>query len=255
MSNDLLEAVENNDLVQVKQLLSEYASLANAGFPGERTILHKAVFQGNASIVELLLKAGAEVNAPAADGNTPLHVAAAEGRFEAGRTLVDWGANLEVRNKRGETPLFCASCSGREESQALAALFLDRGVSLDFNSAVCLGKTNIVQDRLKEDSAAWKSAIDPHAPLWDAVRVQSADLVKLLLEHGFSPDSSPNNHAPPLFLAVSRSDGDIKILRLLLEHGASIQARNHAGESILSWAKEVASPEMIALLKNHGATD
>jgi len=63
--------------------------------PGGETALHLAAAEGNATAVRALLKAGAEVEAPADDGRTPLDYAIRLGVVtEAAEALVEAGAQL-----------------------------------------------------------------------------------------------------------------------------------------------------------------
>jgi hypothetical protein len=56
-------------------------------------------------MVELLLDAGAEVNATDVDGNSPLHLATDRSFAGVCSMLLIGGASLEARNHQGQTPL------------------------------------------------------------------------------------------------------------------------------------------------------
>jgi ankyrin repeat protein len=73
-----------------------------------RTPLHLAAQNGLGCCVDILIKAGANVNARMLNGNTPLHLAAQNGHFLIIRSLERAGARA-VRNDDGETPLHCAT--------------------------------------------------------------------------------------------------------------------------------------------------
>ncbi len=55
--------------------------------------------------VNLLIKAGANVNAKTPDGDSVLHLAATEGKLEVVRALAMGGADLRIKNSKGKTPL------------------------------------------------------------------------------------------------------------------------------------------------------
>lgn len=59
---------------------------------------------GNEKAVELLLDAGADVNALCEEGNTPLHHAILMGEFKIARMLVARGANQDIKNAEGRRP-------------------------------------------------------------------------------------------------------------------------------------------------------
>ncbi len=73
-----------------------------------RTPLHLAVVNNRADMAEMLLAAGADINATDANGNTPLHVAVFCHRVEVVSLLLERGAGVNLRNRFGSTPLHVA---------------------------------------------------------------------------------------------------------------------------------------------------
>jgi ankyrin repeat protein len=74
--------------------------------------LHSALAGGHAEITELLLVAGADVNAVQADGYTPLHEAAQNGDQTLAERLVTVGADPRARLDDGSTPADSARKAG-----------------------------------------------------------------------------------------------------------------------------------------------
>lgn len=68
------------------------------------TPLHHAAHAGNVEIIELLLEAGAEVDALALNGGTPLMRAIQSSRPSCVEVLIKAGANVNVVNKTGVSP-------------------------------------------------------------------------------------------------------------------------------------------------------
>jgi hypothetical protein len=66
--------------------------------------LHWAAENGHIHIIELLLGAGADINAKNKDGNTPLHYAALTCKVETVELLLKRGADPTAKNVKGETP-------------------------------------------------------------------------------------------------------------------------------------------------------
>jgi len=90
------------------------------------TPLHAAASRGNRAAVELLLKAGANVNAVDADGASPIHACSQGGIVEA---LLAHGAQPSLVNKRGATPLHSGAYFGREAAvRALLAHGSDKTI-------------------------------------------------------------------------------------------------------------------------------
>ena len=71
----------------------------------KETTIWKATEEGDASIVELLISLGQDVNAKNDSGDTPLLRAAVFGREEVANLLMSKGAKVNTQNKFGYTPL------------------------------------------------------------------------------------------------------------------------------------------------------
>ena len=74
--------------------------------------LHAAAAGSHASIVHLLLEAGADPNTRQRHGYTPLHAAAANADLDSVEALLAAGAAVDARNDDGDTPLMLAEKSG-----------------------------------------------------------------------------------------------------------------------------------------------
>jgi ankyrin repeat protein len=90
-------------------------------------------------MIELLLKAGADIHAPDKNGATPLHRAVRTRCAAAVKVLLNAGADATLKNKPGSTPFHLAvqntgrGGSGAEKAKAaqreIIQEFLERGVS------------------------------------------------------------------------------------------------------------------------------
>ena len=67
-------------------------------------------------IAEMLIKAGANVNAKSQMGWTALHNAAENGSVKMIKMLIKAGAYIEVKNKEGLTPQQIAKINGRDKA-------------------------------------------------------------------------------------------------------------------------------------------
>jgi ankyrin repeat protein len=143
---NVARAASQNDAAKVRSLL------ANDGNPNQtdeeaRTGLHYAAMNGNLTIIAILIKANAKLDAKDKLGNTALHLAADRNQVEATRLLIDVGAPIDAENKNGMTPLMIAANRGNLDSvQALLA----KGASVN--------KT----DFTGRDAAGW--ALESHRP-------------------------------------------------------------------------------------------
>jgi protein-serine/threonine kinase len=94
-----------------------------------RTALHHAAVRGFASIVSLLILAGADLNAEDADGNTPLHLASSSGQVSALQALLAHNPDCQVFNYLKKTPIDMAADPAT--SEVLESHCKAKGLALD----------------------------------------------------------------------------------------------------------------------------
>jgi len=90
--------------------------------------VHSAAAAGQAKIVGLLLKYGADPNIREQGGYTPLHAAAQNGDLETIRTLIYGGADLVLPSDDGKIPYDLALAAGHGEATKL----LQEGITKRF---------------------------------------------------------------------------------------------------------------------------
>ena len=167
-------------LEYVRRRLLADPALARERYTRHRTLLHGASAAGSLTIVELLLRLGADPHATDEAGHTPLycvgnecsvtggghmvralvqagadvnahggvkqctplHMAARRGNVEVAEALLDCGADLEARDSLGETPLRRAVNCGKA---GVAALLVSRGA--DVHSRGSKGLTPLLAAR------------------------------------------------------------------------------------------------------------
>ena len=91
-------------------------------------------------------------------------------------------------------------------------------------------------------------AIQYKLPLNQAVADDDLQLVKTLLDSGENPNGKDANYndITPLFLAVE--SGNLDITRLLIQHGAKVNARDESKRTPLMFIDGDATPELIEIL-------
>lgn len=77
--------------------------------------IHRSTRDGRYEVTRLLLEYGADVNAVDIVGNTPLHYSLYYKNFKITELLLAYGAQTMLVNKRGHTPLFIAQESEDED--------------------------------------------------------------------------------------------------------------------------------------------
>jgi ankyrin repeat protein len=151
----LLTAIDFGDAHLVELMLRRGADPNVEVDDGYTALLTAIESERSASvqIVSQLIAAGADIHRTGANGWTPLHMAAAYGRLEKARLLIDAGARVNERIPidEGQTPLMEAASQGRSE---MARLLLDRGADPSMRDTF-LGRTSleIARDAVKREAA------------------------------------------------------------------------------------------------------
>jgi ankyrin repeat protein len=172
--------------------VSLFALLAAA--PPEAPVADAAM-KGDREAVRALVRQGADVNAPQGDGMTALHWAALNGDVEIADMLVHAGANLEAVTRIGaHRPLHVASRQGNSPVVALllkaganAKALTSNGVSA-LHYAAGAGATEAVVALL--DAGVDPNVTEPawsHTPLMIAAAQNRAATIRALLSRGANP--------------------------------------------------------------------
>jgi len=127
-------AVHFDDVNMVQMLIGAGANVKATNRFGV-TPLALACQNGNAAIVEKIIKSGADPNAALSElGETPLMMAARTGNVDTVRVLLDNGANVNAKeNSRSQTALMWAASEGHS---AAAKLLIERGADVNARSKI-----------------------------------------------------------------------------------------------------------------------
>lgn len=142
-------AAKAGDILALKNHLSNGADPNAADPKFGVTALSWAALEGKDEIAELLINAGADVNAKNRDGGTPLHAAAFMGQHEIVKLLLDNGVDVAAKTLNGETPLDSAQVDWNYTRSI--ANYLQ--ISLDLKN-VKAGRAEVVQhlrDRMAQE--------------------------------------------------------------------------------------------------------
>jgi ankyrin repeat protein len=131
---DIFEAAVTGRADLVRSNLARDPTLATAWSPDGYTALHYPAFFGGADVAEVLLEAGADMDAASrnAMGARPLNSAAAGRNLDVSRLLVAHGADVNTAEHGGFVPLHQAAEHGDGELvELLLAAGADPDVRLD----------------------------------------------------------------------------------------------------------------------------
>ncbi|MCY3545517.1 MAG: ankyrin repeat domain-containing protein [Gemmatimonadetes bacterium] len=142
-------AASNRDPGLAHMLLEAGADIGAGTRIGRYTPLHVAAQAGAGEVVELLLGAGADPDAPITVGGAarPLHLAAAAGSERGVRALAAAGADVNAAEESwAQTPLIFAASKGRTE---VVAALLGAGADPAIHSRVMDVTSRAVYDRIE----------------------------------------------------------------------------------------------------------
>ncbi len=217
------------------------ASLATAAKQGDRTAVQSAlkgmskqqvVNQGTAALVwaatrddkemvDLLLRAGANVKAANEFGATPIYAAAEHADPAMAVKLLAAGADPNVALMSGETPLMAASGRGNVETV----------------KALLKGGAN---PNAKEDNAG-QSAL-----MW-AISNQQVSTIEALVKGGADVNAGSKSGFTPLMFAAQKGDADIS--RILIKAGAKVnEAQPRSGLTALMVASAMVHSKAVDAL-------
>src|SRR5262245_12722327 len=132
-ASPVADAAQSGDRAAVANLIRQAADV-NAAQADGMTALHWAALRDDAALAQTLLYAGANVKATTRlNAYTPLLLAAKDGRASVIDPLVKGGADVNGRTSNGTTPLMFAAASGNVD--ALMAL-VNRGADLNAKEPV-----------------------------------------------------------------------------------------------------------------------
>jgi ankyrin repeat protein len=216
----LHRAARTGNLAMAELLIGAGANLEAKTRLGEHTPLHVASASGRSGVVAVLVAAGANVNAPTTTGATPLHFAAASGSADAVAGLLSGGAEVDPREPVWEqTPLMFAAAAGRTE---VIEVLLEKGA----NPALTAKVVDVVA-RDKADRAERRKRNERVAALRDPAAAEKQREREEAEKRGNEPE--PLNYAGqvgwqgglmPLLLAAR--DGHVDAALALLKGGADV---------------------------------
>ncbi len=117
--NEFIVALKSRDVEKARQLIAQNMRLINSNNKDGMSVLAIAAAGGDREFVELLLKAGAYIDAQDYFGLTALMWAVTNGHKEVVEYLLDAGATIDIYNKFDGTVLTIAEAAGNKDIEDL----------------------------------------------------------------------------------------------------------------------------------------
>ena len=278
----MIEALRSGDSKAFERALNGQPVAANARGVGGSTPLMYAALYGTLDSVRQLLDHGADPNLANDAGSTALTWAIDD--LEKARLLLDRGASVRARSPEEFSPI-TAALRTKDPFSALQ-LLIDHGLKLDKltrpeqQRLATLGGNELALRTLMQHGvqakslagglsaafdakcAACVSLLLPAAPkdALDNVLLQEAATdpraVRELLEAGASPTASFTGLGfTPLMFAAGSETGAIENVKLLIAHGADVNAKTADGVTALDIAVRQGRADAMETLRSAGALE
>lgn len=293
----LLGAVQRSDLPAVERAIAAGANVNSVDKFGTTPLMQAALYS-NASCIRLLLDKGADpnaanqagatalmwsagdpekvrlllnkksaVNPQASSGRTALSIAASNaGNIEAVELLLAAGAKVKVTAPLSGGPVWAAASSG--DAAILRAMLSAGG---DPNERNRVGMTPLMEAVKKGSIASARLLLDAGAevnvhsgmppvstrglaelgeftPLILAGGGSNARMVRLLLDHGADVHAKESRGMNALTMAAASEYQDEKTVRILIEAGSDIQTKANDGQTAAIWASKWGNTGVLKLL-------
>jgi ankyrin repeat protein len=230
-------AVRANDVELTEMLLKAGARASTANQSGATPMLLAAT-NGNATILERLIAAGADPNAPVSEtGDTALMMAARTGKLDAVRVLLDHGAKVNAKETWGGTTALMWAVSERHSE--VAKLLVERGADVNAKSnfvpsASGRGFEGTSPVAPKSDQAIEEFASGWMTPLMFAARENDLASARILIQAGADVNAFGGDGKDALGLALF--DGSYDVASLLIDGHANVNHADAQRFTPLFWA-------------------
>ena len=226
-------------LPKVRLLLDHGAKPNIASKQGRTALFVAAMSEPSADIVRLLIAKGADVHVKDVFQNTTLTAAAYGNDLDTMRLVLDAGVDVNAVGVTGVMPLLGASYHG---NVAAVRLLLSRGATVN---AAARMPTLFPLDA----PTSGPIALTGVTPLLAAASGAPGELIAALIDAGAEINAKDGRGMTPLMLAVATNHQNPAVIRLLLEHGADVKVQSSLGETAADWARKLATPVGLELLK------
>jgi len=233
----LMWAARYDDLDAADLLIRGGARVSSANRDGA-TALQLAAINGSARMLEKLIKAGADPNAPlSATGDTALMLSARTGKTAAMDVLLESGANVNAKESWGGTTALMWAVSERHADAV--RLLLGHGADVHARSNYVAaangrgfeGRTPLAESatqKVEEFASGWLT------PLMFAAREGDVASARLLVTAGADVNAIAGDGKDALGLAVF--NGNYDVASLLVDSRANLNRADAQGFTPLFWA-------------------
>ncbi|KAK7347465.1 hypothetical protein VNO80_21995 [Phaseolus coccineus] len=216
MTNLLQHLKELNDPI-MEGVLAEIETMLARGRMDLPVSVCFAAARGDDLLLHQLLKQGRDPNESDNNRRTALHIAASHGKENCVLLLLDYGADPNIKDLDGNVALWEAIVGGHE---SVSKVLAENGANLQCGDVGQFACTAVEQNRLK---------------LLKEIRRYGGDI------------TLPSINGGTTALHVAVSEGNVEIVKYLLDHGASIDKPDKHGWTATDLADQQSHTEIKAI--------
>lgn len=256
-SQELFEAIKNNNLPEIKILLEANPQLITSADESGNTPLHLSVRQKQPETVAYFLGKGADVNSVNTNRQSALHIASYLGSADIARLLIEKGADISLADYTMHTPLHYAARNGSNE---VTEILLKSGAPPEARNTyertpllLCARERGTPEiARMLIEAGADMNAKDKFesTPLELAAWRGYEGIVGVLIEKG--AEIPVTGRKARMILVSACQGGLIDLFRLQVEKGIDITSPENTQGTLLHDAAKGGSPEIVATLIENG---
>lgn len=231
-------AAHFNDIEVAQLLIHAGASVSAANRVGV-TPMRLATINGNATMIEVLLEAGVDPNAPLTQhGDTALMMTARTGKPSAIQVLLDNGAEVNVQETWGGTTALMWAIS--EHHSAAVEMLIEYGAEVNIASKIVpvrgrgVGVEGTTPEDFNSDQERTSYANGGLTPLLFAAREGELEAARLLIAAGADVNAIAADGKNPLGLAIY--NGHYELASTLIDNEADANHADAEGFPPLFWA-------------------
>ncbi|KAI1667999.1 Ankyrin repeat domain protein [Pyrenophora tritici-repentis] len=249
-------AAENGQL-QMVQLLLDAGAEVNAQGGHYGNALYAASFGGHEQIVKTLLDAGADVNTQGGHYGNALQAASVRGHEQVVKMLLDTGAEVNAQGGHYGNALYGASDGGHEQ---IVKTLLDAGADVnaqggEYGNALQAASFGGHEQVVKTLLDAGADVNGQSGEYGNALQAASArgheQIVKTLLDAGAEVNAQGRPYGNALQAASDR--GHEQVVKMLLDAGAEVNAQGGYYGNALQAASDGGHKQIVKTLLDAGA--
>jgi ankyrin repeat protein len=223
---------ENQETLE--KIVTRLKMSQDAGYPdnAEESILFErwtplmiAAWRDEIDIVQLLLCQGEEVNERSEDGHTALSRAAWKGHLDIVDVLLHAGAEINVGDANTSPHILAAKYGHKEVVLRLIQEYIDK-----------YGEISLFGRVLNTASSQ-----------------EYGEIVEIMVDAGIALKIEENKQISPSLLLAASLNGKIKLVKILLRHGADINVSDEAGRTPLMLSAKMGHKEVVGHLLQKNA--